>query len=174
LAAKTALSLRYDALIGLTTRSGDSANVEMEDAEMDGPTVGIKYREKVEHRLRLLENRLEGTTPLRNGARQQKKFEFKAYLTYAGFTDCRAPSYNADADVPMTEADLSPLLSTTPDGKKDKKEKKEKKEKKRSRKEMEEEEEEAEEKVVEQSKSNGVEESASTKKEKSKSKKDKV
>src|SRR5271170_4597837 len=41
LAAKAALSLRYDALVGLTTRSGDSANVEIEDAEIDGPTVGI-------------------------------------------------------------------------------------------------------------------------------------
>jgi nucleolar protein 58 len=79
LAAKAALSLRYDALVGLTTRSGDSATVEMEEeTEMDGPTVGIKYREKVEHRLRLLENKLDGTTPMRNGTKQ-KKFEFQRY-----------------------------------------------------------------------------------------------
>ena len=84
LAAKTALSLRYDALVGLTTRSGDSANVEMEETEMDGPTVGIKFREKVEHRLRLLENKLDGTTPMRNGAKQ-KKFEFQRYS--ASFAD---------------------------------------------------------------------------------------
>lgn len=91
-----------------------------------------------------------------------------------------APTYNADADVPMTEADLSPLLSKgspEPKKKKDKKEKKdksEKKEKKRSRKEMEEEEDEVEEKLVQQAKSNGVEESAEVKKHKDKSKKDKV
>jgi nucleolar protein 58 len=83
LAAKSALALRYDALIGVTTRSDDnSADVEMEDVEMDGPTVAIKYREKVEHRLRMLENRLDGTTPLRNGARQQKKFELNAYVLF--------------------------------------------------------------------------------------------
>ena len=80
LAAKSALSLRYDALVGLTTRSGDSANVEMEDADIDGPTVGIKYREKVERRLRILENRLDGITPLRNGTKQHKKFDFEAYI----------------------------------------------------------------------------------------------
>ena len=82
----------------------------------------------------------------------------------------------------MTEAELSPLLSTAPSEKKsekkektEKKEKKEKKkEKKRSRNEMEEEEEEVEDKVVEQAKSNGVEESAATKKEKSKVKSDHV
>lgn len=118
----------------------------------------------------------------------------------------RAPSYNPDADVPMTEADLSPLLSKpSPEGKKEKKEKKDKKdksgkdkkdkkdkkskdkkeekdkdgkkkdgkkEKKRSRKEMEDEEDEIEDKVLDQTKSNGVEESAATKKEKSKFKKD--
>lgn len=78
LAAKSALSLRYDALVGVTTRSGDSANVEMEETEIDGPTVGIKFREKVEHRLRLLENKLDGTTPMRNGSKQ-KKFEFQRY-----------------------------------------------------------------------------------------------
>src|SRR5277367_2452110 len=44
LAAKSALALRYDALVGVTTRSGDSANVEMEEAEVDGPTVAISYR----------------------------------------------------------------------------------------------------------------------------------
>ena len=88
---------------------------------------------------------------------------------------CSAPSYNVDADVPMTEADLTPLLSKpSPESKKDKKEKKEKKEKKRSRKEMEDEEDEVEDKVVEQTKTNGVEESPATKKEKSKSKKEKV
>ena len=78
----------------------------------------------------------------------------------------------------MTEAELSPLLSTAPSEKKsekkEKKEKTEKKEKKRSRNEMEEEEEEVEDKVVEQAKSNGVEESAATKKEKSKVKSDHV
>jgi len=77
LAAKSALALRYDALVGLTTRSGDSANVEMEEVDIDGPTVGIKYREKVEHRLRILENRLDGTTPLRNGTKHTK-FDFQA------------------------------------------------------------------------------------------------
>ena len=104
----------------------------------------------------------------------------------------RAPSYNPDADVPMTEAELSPLLSKpSPEGKKDKKEKdkkekkdKEKKkdkkendgkvEKKRSRKDMEDEEDEIEDKVIKQTKSNGVEESAAAKKEKSKFKKDHV
>lgn len=101
---------------------------------------------------------------------------------------CRAPSYNPDADVPMTEADLSPLLSKpSPEGKKEKKEKKDKKdkkekdskkgkdgkkEKKRSRKEMEEEESEVEDEVVEQTKFNGVEEKAAAKKEKSKFKED--
>jgi nucleolar protein 58 len=78
LAAKSALALRYDALVGVTTRSGDSANVEMEDVDIDGPTVGIKYREKVEHRLRILENKLDGTTPLRNGTKQHTKFDFQA------------------------------------------------------------------------------------------------
>jgi nucleolar protein 58 len=79
LAAKSALSLRYDALVGLTTRSGDSANVEMAEVEIadDGPTVGIKYREKVEQRLRILENRVDGGA-MRN-ERGQKKFEFKPY-----------------------------------------------------------------------------------------------
>ena len=52
--------------------------------------------------------------------------------------------------------------------KKEKKDKEGKKEKKRSRQEMEEEEDEIEEQVVEQTKSNGVEESAAAKKEKSK------
>ena len=86
--------------------------------------------------------------------------------------DYSAPSYNVDADVPMTEADLTPLLSKpSPESKKDKKDKKEKK---RSRKEMEDEEDEIEDKVVQQTKTNGVEESPATKKEKSKSKKDKV
>ena len=88
----------------------------------------------------------------------------------------------------MTEAELSPLLSKpSPDEKKDKKEKKDKEkkkekkkdkdgkvEKKRSRKDMEDEEDEIEEKVVKQTKSNGVEESAATKKEKLKFKKDHV
>lgn len=78
LAAKSALALRYDALVGVTTRSGDSANVEMEEVDIDGPTVGIKYREKVEYRLRVLENKLDGTTLLRNGTKQNKKFDFKA------------------------------------------------------------------------------------------------
>jgi hypothetical protein len=88
---------------------------------------------------------------------------------------CSAPSYNVDTDVPLTEADLSPLLSKpSPESKKEKKDKKDKKDKKRSRKEMEEEEEEIEDKVVEQSKTNGVEESSATKKEKSKTKKEKV
>src|SRR5579859_7013439 len=72
----------------------------------------------------------------------------------------------------MTEADLTPLLSKpSPESKKDKKDKKEKK---RSRKEMEDEEDEIEDKVVQQTKTNGVEESPATKNEKSKSKKDKV
>src|SRR5271163_2328944 len=79
LAAKSALAVRYDALVGLTTRSGDSANVEIEDAEIDATVVGLKYREVVERRLRLLENRLDGTTPMRSASKQQKKFEFKAY-----------------------------------------------------------------------------------------------
>ena len=80
LAAKSALALRYDALVGMTTRSGDSANVEIDEVvEVDGPTVGIKYREKVERRLRVLENKLDGTTPLRNGAKQHRKFDFQAY-----------------------------------------------------------------------------------------------
>ena len=79
LAAKSALSLRYDALVGVTTRSGDNANVEMEEADIDGPTVGIGYREKVERRLRILENRLDGTTPMRSATKQQKKFDFKTY-----------------------------------------------------------------------------------------------
>jgi nucleolar protein 58 len=79
LAAKSALSLRFDALVGVTTRTGDSANVEMEDVEVEGPTVGIKYREKVEQRLRVLENRLDGTAPLRNGT-QQQRFEFKTFI----------------------------------------------------------------------------------------------
>ena len=70
--------MRYDALVGVTTRSGDSANVEMEEVDIDGPTVGIKYREKVEYRLRVLENKLDGTTLLRNGTKQNKKFDFKA------------------------------------------------------------------------------------------------
>jgi hypothetical protein len=92
-----------------------------------------------------------------------------------GVANVSVPSYNADADVPMTETDLSPLLSKpSPDGKKDKKDKNGKKDKKRSRKEMEDEEDEVEEGVVEKRKSNGVEESAETKKEKSKDKKDKV
>ena len=104
----------------------------------------------------------------------------------------RAPSYNPNSDVPMTEADLSPLLSKPQSEekkdkekkdkekkeKKDKKDKKEKdedkKDKKRSRKEMEEEEDEIEEKVAKQTKSNGVQESAATKKEKSKLKPDRV
>jgi hypothetical protein len=91
-----------------------------------------------------------------------------------GLVNGSAPTYNADADVPMTEADLSPLLSKpTPDGKKDNKDKDGKKNKKRSRKEMEDEEDQVDETVVEQSKSNGVEESAETKKEKSKDKHDK-
>jgi nucleolar protein 58 len=80
LAAKSALALRYDALVGVTTRSGDSANVEMDEVEVDGPTVGIKYREKVERRLRILENKLDETTPIRNGTKQQKKFDFKTYF----------------------------------------------------------------------------------------------
>jgi len=75
----------------------------------------------------------------------------------------------------MTEAELSPLLSTAPSEKKsekkEKKEKTEKKEKKRSRNEMEEEEEEVEDKAMEQAKFNGVEES---KKEKSKVKSEHV
>jgi len=79
----------------------------------------------------------------------------------------------------MTEAELLPLLSTSHSAKKSekkgKKEKKEKKkEKKRSRDEMEEEEEEVEDQVVQQTKSNGVEESTATKKEKSKVKSDHV
>jgi hypothetical protein len=92
----------------------------------------------------------------------------------------RVPSYNADGDVPMTEADLSPLLSKpSSEREKDKKEKKDKdkkqkhgeKEKKRSRKEMEDEDDEVEEKVISQTKSNGL---AAPKTEKSKSKKDHV
>lgn len=79
LAAKAALALRYDALVGLTTRAGDSASVEIEDAEVDATVVGLKYREVVERRLRLLENRLDGTMPMRSVSNQQKKFEFKAY-----------------------------------------------------------------------------------------------
>jgi outer membrane biosynthesis protein TonB len=89
-----------------------------------------------------------------------------------------APTYNADADVPMTEADLSPLLSkptpTKEEKKKKKKGKKEDKEepkkesKKRGRKELEEEEDETDEKVVKQTKSNGIAESAAAKKEKAK------
>jgi hypothetical protein len=75
----------------------------------------------------------------------------------------------------MTEADLSPLLSKPTPTKEEKKKKKKDKEdkedpkkesKKRSRKELEEEEDEIEEKVVKQTKSNGVVESAATKKEK--------
>ena len=83
----------------------------------------------------------------------------------------------------MTEADLSPLLSKPQseeksekkekESKKDKKDKKEMKEKKRSRKEMEEEDQ-AEENVVQQTKSNGAENSAATKKGKSKLKSDHV
>ena len=80
LAAKSALALRYDALVGLTTRSGDSANVEMEEVEVDGPTVAISYRERVEYRLRILENKLDGTTPMRSATKNQKKFDFKAYF----------------------------------------------------------------------------------------------
>jgi len=79
LAAKSALAIRYDALMGITTRSGDSANVEIdEEMQADGPTVGIKYREKVESRLRILEGRLDGTT-VRSATKQQKKFEFSTY-----------------------------------------------------------------------------------------------
>lgn len=78
LAAKSALALRYDALMGVTTRSGESANVEMEEVQADGPTVGIKYREKVERRLRILEGRLDGTA-VRSSTKQQKKFEFSTY-----------------------------------------------------------------------------------------------
>lgn len=74
LAAKSALSTRYDALIGAATHLG---NVEMEEANVDGPTVAIGYRERVERRLRILENRLDGTTPVRNATKQQKKFDFK-------------------------------------------------------------------------------------------------
>src|SRR5437773_5780701 len=82
----------------------------------------------------------------------------------------RATSYNPDADVPMTETDLSPLLSKPNiDGKKDKKEKKEKK---RPRREMEEENDEFQEREIKKTKSNGVEETSPPKKEKSKSKKD--
>jgi len=197
LAAKSALAVRYDALVGLTTRSGDSANVEMEEVQVDGPTVGIRYRELVEHRLSQLENQVDGITPRRNGV-GPKKFEFKAYALFSIelFLIVRVPSYNVDADVPMTEAELSPLLSKTNNegkekkkDKKDKKEKKEKKEKdkdkdkeekkkkkdkKRSRSELEEEEDEVEDAVVEQSKSNGVKESETTKKSKSKDKKDPV
>ena len=79
LAAKTALALRYDALVGLTTRSGDSANVEIEDAEVESSVVGLKYREIVERRLRIVENRLDGTGSMRSVGKQQKKFEFQAY-----------------------------------------------------------------------------------------------
>ena len=80
LAAKCALSLRYDALVGLTTRSGDSANADIEEQEMsdDGPTVGIQYREKLERRLRILENQVD-QGGMRN-ITKQKKFEFKQYL----------------------------------------------------------------------------------------------
>lgn len=175
LAAKSALSVRYDALVGLTTRSGDNANVEIEDAEVDNLSVGLKYREVVERRLRVLENRLDGTAPMRSASKQQKKFEFKACVLSGSHSNCSAPTYNADADVPMTEADLSPLLSKPSPSQREKKKKKEKKDKeeskskkKRSREELEEEEDEIEEKVIKQTKSNGVDETPAAKKEKTK------
>jgi nucleolar protein 58 len=179
LAAKTALALRYDALVGLTTRSGDSANVEIdEEGEVDTSAVGVKFREVVERRLRLLENRLDVTTPMRSASKQQKKFEFKAYPSFPyGTYKFSAPNYNADADVLMTEADLSPLLSkpspTQEEKKKKKKDKTEDKEdsqkkKKRSRKELEDDEDEIAEQMIKQTKSKSVSESAATKKEKTK------
>jgi len=81
LAAKSALATRYDSLLGVTTRSGDSANVEMEEIAVDGPTVAIKYREKIERRLRTLEGRLDGTVS-RSATKQQKKFEFTKYTLF--------------------------------------------------------------------------------------------
>lgn len=188
-AAKAALSLRYDALVGVATPSGDNADIEMDQVEVDGPTVGIKYREKIEHRLRILENKLDGATPIRNGTSQYKKFDFKTYDYIPTLLIFRAPSYNPDADVPMTEADLSPLLSRpSPEGKKEKKDKKDKsgkdkkekkekdgkKEKKRSREDMESEEDEIDNSVVDKTKSNDVDGKKKAKKEKSKPKKDRV
>lgn len=79
LAAKAALALRYDALVGVKIRSEDNSQVEMDEVDADGPTVGIKYREKVELRLRILEGKLDGTTPLRSATKQPKKFDLKAF-----------------------------------------------------------------------------------------------
>jgi len=87
------------------------------------------------------------------------------------------PAYNTDADVPMTETDLSPLLSKpSPSTAEEKKKKKGKKEvqdeskgkKKRSRTELEDEEDEIEKVVVERTESNGVHETHAAKKKKSK------
>jgi nucleolar protein 58 len=78
LAAKCALALRYDALVGLTSVNGEG-EAEEKGVE-DGPTVGIQYRERMEYRLRVLENRVD-QAGMKNVV-MQKKFEFKQFVLF--------------------------------------------------------------------------------------------
>ena len=113
LAAKAAVSLRYDALAEDRDDSGD---------------VGLESRAKVENRLSQLEGRDLRTTP--KVVREAKKVEITEARAYNADADtvADAPAVTADSDDEEEEEEKK-------DKKKEKKEKKEKKDKKRKREE---------------------------------------
>lgn len=117
LAAKTSVSLRYDALA--------------EDRE-DAATVGYEHRALVEKRLSALEGReISSVRPSVNGKQQQKveMNEVKTYNADADAVVADASMADSDDEDSDDEADKS-TVSVKSDKKEKKKEKKEKKEKK--------------------------------------------